>query len=117
MFDEHGGQHFLEDGTPESRLCFLPAERCEILDTWTTTGLRGSGSHDFAAEDVFVPAEQTFNPRTSPIRREGPLYAFPFMFIVNGAGVPLGTASAAIDALIGLAGQMLLGVVPGLPGW
>jgi alkylation response protein AidB-like acyl-CoA dehydrogenase len=97
------GQRFLEDGTPESRLCYLPAERCTILDTWTTTGLRGSGSHDFAAEDVFVPAEQSFNTRTSPIRRDGPLYAFPFMFVINGAGVPLGTARAAIDALVELA--------------
>lgn len=96
-------QRLLEDGAPESRLCFLPAERCEILDTWTTTGLRGSGSHDFATEDAFVPAEQTFNVRTSPIQREGPLYAFPWMFIVNGAGVPLGTARAAIDALLELA--------------
>ena len=102
VFDD-AEQRFLEDGTPESRLCFLPAERCQILDTWTTTGLRGSGSHDFAAEDVFVPAEQTFNVRTSPIQREGPLYAFPWMFIVNGAGVPLGTARAAIDALVELA--------------
>lgn len=100
---EDDTQRLQEGGSPETRLCYLPAERCEILDTWTTTGLRGSGSHDFAATDVFVPAEQTFNPRTSPIQRDGPLYAFPFMFIVNGAGVPLGTARAAIDALIELA--------------
>ena len=100
---EDAGQRFLEDGTPDSRLCYLPAERCTILDTWTTTGLRGSGSHDFTAEDVFVPHEQTFNTRTSPIRRDGPLYAFPFMFVINGAGVPLGTARAAIDALVELA--------------
>ena len=79
--------------------------RCEILDTWTTTGLRGSGSHDFTAEDVFVPIEQTFNTRTSPILRDGPLYAFPLMFVINGAGVPLGTARAAIDALVELAGR------------
>jgi len=102
VFDE-SGQRFQDDGTPESRLCYLPAERCQILDTWTTTGLRGSGSHDFTAEDVFVPAEQTFNVLTSPILRDGPLYAFPFLFIVNGAGVPLGTARAAIDALVELA--------------
>jgi indole-3-acetate monooxygenase len=102
VFDDVG-QRLLEDGTPESRLCYLPAARCEIVDTWTTTGLRGSGSHDFTAEDVFVPVEQTFNTRTSPILRDGPLYAFPLMFIVNGAGVPLGTARAAIDALVDLA--------------
>ena len=102
VFDE-AGQRFQEDGSPETRLCYMPAASCQIIDTWTTTGLRGSGSHDFAADDVFVPAEHTFNTRTSPIQRDGPLYAWSFMFIVNGAGVPLGTARAAIDALLDLA--------------
>jgi indole-3-acetate monooxygenase len=32
VFDDPG-QRRLEDGTPESRLCYLPAARCEILDT------------------------------------------------------------------------------------
>lgn len=100
---EDGAQRFLPDGTPETRLCIMRAEQCQIIDTWTTTGLRGSGSNDFAAEDVFVPAEHTFNTRTSPVLREGPLYAFPFTFIVNGAGVPLGAARAAIEALVELA--------------
>jgi len=92
----------LPDGSPDARLCYMPADRCQIVDTWTTTGLRGSGSHDFAAEDVFVPAEQTFSLFTSPILREGPLYAIPTMFIINGAGVPLGIARAAIDAVVEL---------------
>lgn len=99
---EAGEQRSLPDGTPVTRFCYLPADRCQILDTWTTTGLRGSGSHDFAAEDVFVPAEHTFNLVTSPVLREGPLYALPTMFLINGAGVPLGIARAAIDAVIEL---------------
>jgi alkylation response protein AidB-like acyl-CoA dehydrogenase len=103
MVYDDAGQRFLDDGNPETRLCYLPAERCTIVDTWTTTGMRGSGSHDFTTEDAFVPIEQTFNTRTSPIQREGTLYAFPFMFVINGAGVPLGTARAAIDALVTLA--------------
>src|SRR5687768_837921 len=48
-------------GGPDLRMCFLPAASCEVIDTWTTTGLRGSGSHDYAATDVFVPEERTFN--------------------------------------------------------
>lgn len=99
---EDGQQRTLPDGSPDTRLCYLPADRCQILDTWTTTGLRGSGSHDFAAADVFVPFEHTFNPLTSPIQREGPLYALPTMFIINGAGVPLGIARAAIDTVVEL---------------
>src|SRR5215212_10984834 len=100
---ENGEVQTLPNGAPDARLCYMPSDRCQIVDTWITTGLRGSGSHDFAAEDVFVPAEHSFSFFTSPILREGPLYAFPFMFIINGAGVPLGTARAAIDALLELA--------------
>jgi alkylation response protein AidB-like acyl-CoA dehydrogenase len=105
MVVEDGAQRFLADGSPEMRLSLMRAEECQILDTWTTTGLRGSGSHDFAATDVFVPAEHTFNTRTSPVLRPGALYAWPTMFMINGAGVPLGNARAAIDALVELAGS------------
>jgi indole-3-acetate monooxygenase len=34
------------DGTPATRILFFPADACEILDTWHSIGLRGTGSHD-----------------------------------------------------------------------
>ena len=46
-------------GAPAFTLAFFKAEEVEILDTWHSTGMRGTGSTDFAVEDVFVPEERT----------------------------------------------------------
>jgi indole-3-acetate monooxygenase len=99
VYDGDKQCHFSED-IPEARQCFLAPSQCRILDTWHTTGLRGSGSHDFAAEDVFVPEERTFSFQRPTIRRSGPLYAFPLAILLKFASVPLGIARAAIDELI-----------------
>lgn len=93
------------DGVPESRQCFLRSSECQILDTWHTTGLRGSGSHDFTAADVFVPQERTFSYQTPAVRRSGPLYALPLAILWKFASVPLGIARAAINELVDAAGK------------
>ncbi len=36
-----------EVGIPETRLCYLPMADCSVVDSWSTTGLRCSGSHDY----------------------------------------------------------------------
>ncbi len=41
-------------GAPETRQCFVKLSQCEIMDTWHTTGLRGTGSNDLRIDDVFV---------------------------------------------------------------
>lgn len=103
---EHGAPRHDGNGIPETRACFLPMTDCEVLDTWHTTGLRGTGSHDLVIHDVFVPAERTFcfqDPNL--VRRSGPLYAFPLMFTAKGAAPALGVARRAIDALVDTAGR------------
>jgi alkylation response protein AidB-like acyl-CoA dehydrogenase len=94
-----------ETGVPLTRQCFLRPDEVSILDTWHTTGLRGSGSNDFTASDVFVPEERTFDLRNPTIRRPGPLYAFPLAILLKFAAVPLGVARAAIDELVDAAGH------------
>lgn len=63
--------------------------------------MRGTGSHDLAIHDVFVPAERTFSFQDPKlVKRSGPLYAYPLMFIAKGAAPALGIARHAIDAVI-----------------
>jgi alkylation response protein AidB-like acyl-CoA dehydrogenase len=95
------------DGQPEIRLMLMPVSQCTIIDTWQTTGMRGTGSHDFTAEDVFVPAEESvsfFDPPQCP----GPLYSLPHLFLVGHTGVPLGIARGAIDTVLELSAQKVM---------
>jgi indole-3-acetate monooxygenase len=89
---------------PETRQCLLRLSQCEILDTWHTTGLRGTGSNDVVVRDEFVEEGHTFSFQDPElIKRDGPLYSFPFLFIAKGAAPALGIARHALDALIGSA--------------
>jgi alkylation response protein AidB-like acyl-CoA dehydrogenase len=97
---ENGSQKFRANGVPESRQCLMRADEVEILDTWYTTGLRGSGSHDTTCKDVFVPEERTFSFQDLKRYRRGGLYSLPLNILYKFAGPALGVARAAIDALI-----------------
>ena len=96
------------DGIPVMRLMFFPAASCEILDTWHSIGLRGTGSHDYTATDLFVPAARSLSFREPPAA-PGPLYALPTIALFGTvlAAVPLGIARHAIDILTELAGTKI----------
>ena len=91
------------NGLPETRFGFLPAEECEILDTWMTSGLRGSGSHDWTVKDRFIPEQRTFDLAAPTRYRKGPLYALPNLLLYKFSAVCLGIARGAIEDFIALA--------------
>ena len=106
VFD--GDQPVLDErGLPTWRVAMAPASSWQVLDTWYTTGLAGSGSNDYSASDLFVPEERTFS-LLDPVRRKEPLYAFPGMFFMNMHGVALGIARRAIDEVQRLAAEKTL---------
>jgi indole-3-acetate monooxygenase len=92
------------DGAQVMRILFFPAAACEIIDTWHSIGLRGTGSHDYAVADLFVPADHSLSFREPP-EEPGPLYTLPTiaLFAAALAAVPLGIARNAIDILTKLA--------------
>ena len=71
---------------------------------WRVSGLRGTGSHDFSLDDVFVPEQRAITGFGGTPTQPGRLYGLPFtIFSVSLVGVPLGLARAAIDTLTELA--------------
>ena len=83
----------------------LPTEQLQVLDTWHTLGLRGTGSHDSVADEVFVPNERVLSIFDGPVI-DRPLYRFPpfgfFAACITAAA--MGNARAAIDDFVDLAG-------------
>lgn len=88
-------------GGPTTLGVFLPRADVRIHDTWHTMGMRGTGSADISADDVFVPDRRAMVVRqlTDPAPGfEGPLYRmFPFVNIVGEAVVSVGVAAAAVE--------------------
>jgi indole-3-acetate monooxygenase len=91
------------DGQPA--VVAVPTEQLQVLDTWHTLGLRGTGSHDAVAEEVFIPDNRVVSIFDGPVI-DRPLYRFPpfgfFAACITAAA--MGNARAAIDDLIELAG-------------
>jgi indole-3-acetate monooxygenase len=90
---------------PSPSVVALRKEDLEILDTWHTLGLRGTGSNDAVADEVLVPGARVFSLFDGPVL-DRPLYRFPIFgfFALSIAAAALGNARAAIDELIAVAG-------------
>jgi alkylation response protein AidB-like acyl-CoA dehydrogenase len=113
---ENGQVRLMEDGQPETRYLFVPIDEAERLDTWQVRGMRGTGTHHFAVNDVFVPRERSVLSATATLLETGPLYQFPrtLLFASGDAAVSLGLARSSLEAFIELAGAKTPRSVTGL---
>ncbi|MGE0542031.1 MAG: acyl-CoA dehydrogenase family protein [Dehalococcoidia bacterium] len=95
------------DGHPVLLQVAFKRDEAAIFDTWHTLGMRGTGSADFAVQDLFVPARRAvalvaFDHPGRAYR--GPLYRFgAWIDALRIASTALGIAGAALDALVELA--------------
>jgi alkylation response protein AidB-like acyl-CoA dehydrogenase len=92
------------EGPPSPRTLGMRVSELEILDTWHTSGLRGTGSHDAVADEVFVPEHRSLwlldQPSSGAALYRFPIFAF---FALSIAAAALGNARGAIEDLSELA--------------
>ena len=100
------GEPRVVNGQPETRYLFVPVAEAELLDTWKVRGMRGTGTHHFAVNDVFVPAERSVHSVSAPLLEEGPLYRVPrtLCFASGDGAIALAVARSCLDTFGELAG-------------
>jgi 3-hydroxy-9,10-secoandrosta-1,3,5(10)-triene-9,17-dione monooxygenase len=99
-----------ESEAGEYRMFLLPRDDYAIIDNWHVLGLRGTGSKDVAADDVFVPEHRTVSVEATkgganhpgatanpaPLFRIPIFATFPYML----TGIALGIAQGAYESFL-----------------
>jgi alkylation response protein AidB-like acyl-CoA dehydrogenase len=102
VFD--GDHPAMVDGHPDVRAFFLRRDQVQVLDTWHTTGMRGTGSNTVVVDGVRVPAHLAVDPFAAPTI-DAPRYRIPAytMASLGAAPIVVGIAQAALDEVLALA--------------
>jgi indole-3-acetate monooxygenase len=106
LLNSDGTPRLDPEGKPAERTVLIPKARARVNDIWRVVGLKGTGSDNYAVEDLFVPERYSFTRESAADRRErGPLYRFTtfHLYGTGFAAIALGLARAALDAFIALA--------------
>jgi len=99
------------EGPPAMRLFLIPRTDYEIIDVWNTFGMRGTGSNDLVANDIFVPAHRHVSMDiglqnvTSADCPKSPLYRMPWLYLFTStiANLAIGAARGALSAFVDIA--------------
>jgi indole-3-acetate monooxygenase len=102
---ENGAPRMLTDKIPDQRMMLFPASEVTFIDTWRTSGLRGTGSGDIAVRDLLVPRARSVSLMTDKPTSRAPLYRFPIfgLLAIGIAAVACGNARAALREFAAMA--------------
>jgi len=94
------------DGRRRMRTVVFSGSDVTIEDTWTVSGLCGTGSHHFTADEVFVPMARTCATLEAEPCVDVPLVRIPTppLFALAITSIALGVAQGALDDILVLAG-------------
>ena len=106
LLNADGSPTINDDGTPATRIAVVPVASGNVIDNWTTLGMRGTASNDCEYSNVFVPSRHTYT-RADTAQYPGALYHPPQNAILLSwtlaAGNALGMSRGALDAFHELA--------------
>jgi alkylation response protein AidB-like acyl-CoA dehydrogenase len=93
------------DGRPQLRMAVFSPDQVVIEDTWTVSGLSGSGSHHFRVDGQFVPRDRTFDPLAGVTCVDDAIARVPVPALLCLAigSVALGIAQGALEDIVALA--------------
>lgn len=95
----------MADGHPQLRMAVFSPDQVVIEDTWTVSGLSGTGSHHFRVQGVLVPAARTLDPLADEPCIDEVVARVPVPALLSLAvgSIAAGIAQGALDDVIALA--------------
>lgn len=108
-FVTRGGKPVMTPTGPDIRVAFVRPADVELLDTWHTIGLRGTGSNDYRVSELFVPDELTcgkdeISSAPADVTTRGYGLSYYDFGPFTTAPTALGIAQAAFEAFREMAG-------------
>jgi len=97
---DDGEMRWISEGIPELMIALVPRGEVDFTDGWNVQGLKGTGSYDYDAADVFVPEYRTFRLfTTTPLRGSSPAGRMGMMPVTAAghAAWALGVAKSMLD--------------------
>jgi indole-3-acetate monooxygenase len=103
VFDDGADMPAMGPHGPQIVTCFFPVDQAEMIDTWHTNGMRGTGSGDFAVTELFIPERHVMSMGMPPAA-QGELFKIPMpaWMMIPHAFVSIGIARAAVESLVEL---------------
>jgi indole-3-acetate monooxygenase len=104
------GGAMLSDGTgpaPRWVVWLAPKASVTVADNWYVSGLAGSGSFDYVAEDLFIADGYWFEQNDPEVMRGGSRYLAPIAVqsVASHAGLAVGAAERALQLIGELAAR------------
>lgn len=107
IVDEDGNQRYLEDGTPFTRVVWIPREQFEILGNWNVMGLVATGSYDYRVPEQFIPDKFVLKQRDARLSSAtdivGPTISRATIGFSGHGGVVLGIMKRALQEVARIA--------------